>query len=205
LRRDLHDGLGPMLSAIMLKVGLVRTLYQRDTAATETLLIQLESEIELVIGDIRRLVYNLRPPALDELGLIGAVREYTARLGSEAQANNPALKVTVDAPASLPALPAAVEVAAYRIVQEAVTNVIRHAHAQTCQVRLLADNTLQLEVHDDGIGIEEARPAGVGLASMRERAQELGGTFTIRKAQPCGTQITACLPLMDSTRTSVRV
>jgi signal transduction histidine kinase len=205
LRRDLHDGLGPMLSAIMLKVGLVRTLYQRDTAATETLLNQLEAEIELGIGDIRRLVYNLRPPALDELGLIGAVREYTARLGSEAQANNPALKVTVEAPASLPALPAAVEVAAYRIVQEAVTNVIRHAHAQTCQVRLLADNTLQLEVHDDGIGIEEAHPTGVGLASMRERAQELGGTFTIRKAQPCGTQITACLPLMDNTRTSAHV
>ena len=200
LRRDLHDGLGPMLSAIMLKVGLVRTLYQRDTSATDTLLNQLEAEIELVIGDIRRLVYNLRPPALDELGLVGAIREYVARLGSEAQAHHTTLKVTVEAPESLSTLPAAVEVAAYRIAQEAVTNVVRHAHAQACHVRLLAGNTLQIEVHDDGKGFEEAHPAGVGLTSMRERAEELGGTFTISKAQPCGTQITAHLPLMDSTR-----
>ncbi len=194
-----------MLSAIMLKVGLVRTLYQRDTAATDTLLSQLEAEIELVIGDIRRLVYNLRPPALDELGLIGAIREYAARLGSEAQEHHAALKVTVEAPESLPALPAAVEVATYRIVQEAVTNVVRHAHAQACHVCLLADNTLQIEVHDDGKGFEEGHSAGVGLTSMRERAEELGGTFTINKAQPCGTQITAHLPLINGTRTGTHV
>jgi signal transduction histidine kinase len=194
LRRDLHDGLGPMLSAVMLKVGLVRTLYQRDPATTDALLNQLESEIELVIADIRRLVYNLRPPALDELGLSGAIREYVTRLGGEAQA----LKVTVETPTSLPTLPAAVEVAAYRIVQEAVTNVIRHAHAHTCQVRLLADTTLQIEVQDDGTGLEETHPTGVGLTSMRERAEELGGSFTIKKARPCGTEITAHLPLMES-------
>lgn len=192
LRRDLHDGLGPMLSAIMLKVGLVRTLYQRDTATTDMLLNQLETEIELVIGDIRRLVYNLRPPALDELGLVGAIREYVTRLGGEAQA---ALKVTVKAPPSLPALPAAVEVAAYRIVQEAVTNVIRHAHAQTCQVSLQAEGTLQIEVLDDGEGFDEAHSAGVGLTSMRERAEELGGTFALKKVHQCGTQIIAHLPL----------
>ncbi|MBO0780970.1 MAG: GAF domain-containing protein, partial [Ktedonobacteraceae bacterium] len=109
LRRDLHDGLGPMLSAVMLKVGLVRTLYQRDPATTDALLNQLESEIGLVIADIRRLVYNLRPPALDELGLSGAIREYAARLGGEALA----LKITVETPTSLPLLPAATEVAAY--------------------------------------------------------------------------------------------
>jgi signal transduction histidine kinase len=183
-----------MLSAVMLKVGLVRTLYQRDPATTDALLNQLESEIELVIADIRRLVYNLRPPALDELGLSGAIREYVTRLGGEAQA----LKVTVETPTSLPTLPAAVEVAAYRIVQEAVTNVIRHAHAHTCQVRLLADTTLQIEVQDDGTGLEETHPTGVGLTSMRERAEELGGSFTIKKARPCGTEITAHLPLMES-------
>ena len=88
LRRDLHDGLGPMLSAIMLNVGLVRTIYRRDPETTDRLLKQLEEEIELVIGDIRRVVYNLRPPALDELGFVGAIREYVARFGNEEQANN---------------------------------------------------------------------------------------------------------------------
>lgn len=202
LRRDLHDGLGPMLSAIMLKVGLVRTLYQHDPATTDALLNQLESEIELVLADIRRLVYNLRPPALDELGLSGAIHEYVTRLAGEAQG----LNVTVETPTSLLTLPAAVEVAAYRIVQEAVTNVIRHAHAHTCQVRLLADTTLQIRVQDNGTGISETHPTGIGLTSMRERAEELGGSFTIQKVRPCGTEITAHLPLMESSAaTSARV
>lgn len=194
LRRDLHDGLGPMLSAVMLKVGLVRTLYQRDPTTTDALLNQLESEIELVITDIRRLVYNLRPPALDELGLSGAIREYAARLGGEAQA----LKITVEIPAALPQLSAAVEVAAYRIVQEAVTNVIRHAQAHTCLVRLQIEATLQLTIQDDGTGLEETHATGVGLLSMRERAEELGGSFTLQKVGPCGTVISAQLPLGES-------
>jgi signal transduction histidine kinase len=166
---------------------------------------QLETEIESVISDIRRVVYNLRPPALDELGLVGAIREYVARLGNEEQANNSTLKVTVEASESLPPLSAAVEVAAYRIVQEAVTNVIRHAHARTCHVRLLVEDALQIEVNDDGKGIEEADRTGVGLTSMRERAEELEGTFTINKASPCGTQITARLPLGDGVMTSSRL
>jgi signal transduction histidine kinase len=194
LRRDLHDGLGPMLSAVMLKVGLVRTLYQRDPTTTDALLNQLESEIELVIADIRRLVYNLRPPALDELGLSGAIREYAARLGGEAQA----LKITVEIPAPLPQLSAAVEVAAYRIVQEAVTNVIRHAQAHTCLVRLQVETTLQITVQDDGTGLAETHSTGVGLLSMRERAEELGGSFTLQKVWPCGTVISAQLPLGES-------
>ncbi len=195
LRRDLHDGLGPMLSAIMLNVGLVRTIYHRDPETTDTLLNQLEEEIEQVIGDIRRVVYNLRPPALDELGLVGAIREYVAQLGNEEQAPNTSLKLTVEAPEVLPHLPAAVEVAAYRIVQEAVTNVIRHAHAHSCCVCFQVQDSLKIEVSDDGKGIEEADRSGIGLTSMRERAEELGGTFTINKASPYGTQITACLPL----------
>jgi signal transduction histidine kinase len=200
LRRDLHDGLGPMLSAIMLNVGLVRTIYRRDPESTDTLLNQLEEEIEQVIGDIRRVVYNLRPPALDELGLVGAIREYVARLGNEEQAHNTSLKLTVEAPETLPHLPAAVEVAAYRIVQEAVTNVIRHAHAHSCQVCLLVEGALQIEVNDDGKGIEDTDRAGVGLTSMRERAEELGRTLTIKKIDPSGTQVTACLPLPDASR-----
>jgi signal transduction histidine kinase len=197
LRRDLHDGLGPMLSAIMLKVGLVRNLYHHDPHTTDTLLNQLEAEIESVIGDIRRLVYNLRPPALDELGLVGAIRDYVTRLSTGGQAPAAAFKVTVEAPETLPALPAAVEVAAYRIVQEAVTNVIRHAHAHSCCVRLQVKDALQIEVSDDGKGIDEAERTGVGRTSMRERAEELGGTLTIMNITSGGTQVMACLPLLN--------
>jgi signal transduction histidine kinase len=205
LRRDLHDGLGPMLSAIMLNVGLVRTIYRRDPETTDAVLKQLEEEIELVIGDIRRVVYNLRPPALDELGLVGAIREYVARFRNEEQVNKVTLKVTVEAPESLPPLPAAVEVAVYRIVQEAVNNVIRHAHAHSCSVYLHVQDDLLIEVSDDGIGIDEAERLGVGLTSMRERAEELGGTLTIRKIAPSGTQVTACLPLEFKTKAGVNL
>ncbi len=176
-----------------------------SSGSADALLNQLEEETELGIGDIRRLVYNLRPPALDELGFVGAIREYVAKFGSEEQAHNAALKVTVEAPEALPLLPAAVEVAAYRIVQEAVTNVIRHAHAQSCRVRFFIEDALQIEVSDNGKGIEEADRAGVGLTSMRERAKELGGTFAIKKTVPHGTQITACLPLSDVVRASSRL
>lgn len=202
LRRDLHDGLGPMLSAVLLKVGLVRILYRRDPQTTETLLQQLESEIESVIGDIRRVVYNLRPPALDELGLIGALREYVARVG-----NNEVMpfNVSVEAPDTLPPLPAAVEVAVYRIAQEAVTNVLRHASAHTCIVRVRVEDSLYIEVSDDGAGIDEMERAGVGLTSMRERAEELGGTFVIKKNDPRGTLVTARLPLPAPVSMEARV
>jgi len=201
LRRDLHDGLGPMLSAILLKIGLTRTLHLRDPETTDTLLKQLETEIETVIGDIRRVVYNLRPPALDELGLVGALREYIAGF-SHAERPHTALKVSVEAPETLPPLPAAVEVAAYRIVQEAVTNVIRHARAQSCRVSIQMKDGLQIEVSDDGKGLEETGHAGVGLTSMHDRAEELGGTLSIGKGSPSGTQILARLPLAKEARES---
>ncbi len=203
LRRDLHDGLGPMLSAIILKVGLARTLNRRDAEAADALLGQLEIEIESVIGDIRRLVYNLRPPALDELGLIGAIREFVARVSLEAASDDATLTLTVDAPEALPRLSAAVEVATYRIAQEAVTNVVRHAQARTCCVRLRVNGALEIAVSDDGVGIGAAERAGVGLASMRERAEELKGALTIATAQPHGTRIIARLPLAESVAESV--
>lgn len=195
LRRDLHDGLGPTLSAIMLKVGLVRVVSQRDPAASDALLAQLEPEIGAVIDDIRRLVYDLRPPALDELGLVGAIREYIARLSLDGLSGIDAPVVTVETPGALPPLSAAVEVAAYRIVQEAVTNVLRHARARSCCVRMQAGDTLTIEVRDDGVGIAEDARGGIGLASMRERAEELGGSFTVRRGESSGTVVSARLPL----------
>jgi signal transduction histidine kinase len=200
LRRDLHDGLGPTLAALVLKAGSARALYPRDPRAADALLLGLETDLNSVVGEIRRLVYNLRPPALDDLGLVAAIRacaaEYGGRASGTAAEGNPVPTITVDAPADLPALPAAVEVAAYRITQEALTNVTRHARAHDCVVRLaLHDSLLEVEVHDDGVGITAERQAGVGLASMRERAAELGGTCVIEARPDSGTWVQARLPL----------
>jgi len=199
LRRDLHDGLGPSLAALVLKAGSARALYPRDPKAADALLIGLEADLEGVIGEIRRLVYNLRPPALDDLGLLAAIRACAADCAggaaSPAAADSAALAITVETPDVLPALPAAVEVAAYRIVQEALTNVVRHARAHVCVVRVVVDTVLQVEVSDDGMGIAPERHAGVGLTSMRERAAELGGTCVVDVSSLGGTRVTAHLPL----------
>jgi signal transduction histidine kinase len=194
LRRDLHDGLGPRLAAQTLKVGSARSLYPRDSATADALLMDLESDMEAAISDIRRLVHNLRPPALDELGLVGALNDAAAQYDTDG------LRVRVEAPESeaLPPLPAAVEVAAYRIAQEALTNVVRHAGARNCTVRLSLDDGLGLEVTDDGVGLPADRAAGVGLASMRERAAELGGECVTEALPTGGTRVFARLPLPGS-------
>jgi signal transduction histidine kinase len=107
------------------------------------------------------------------------------------------LQTDVEPVQSLPPLPAAVEVAAFRIAQEAFTNVVRHAHAHRCQIRLhMSDAALRLEVEDDGVGLPDIRRAGIGLASMRERAEELGGGFTIGPRPAGGTYVEVLLPLM---------
>ncbi len=141
--------------------------------------------------DIRRIVYNLRPPSLDELGLVGAMRARAAQYNTQPGK----LKVLVEAPETLPALPAAIEVAVYRIVQEALNNVARHAGAETCRITLSVANEACIEIIDDGRGLPAEPHMGVGLLAMRERAVELGGTCVIEAAQPCGTRIHARLPL----------
>jgi signal transduction histidine kinase len=187
IRRDLHDGLGPALAALTLKLDAARNLADRDTAATKTLLAELRGQTQAAITDIRRLVYDLRPPALDELGLVPAMREYATRLTSDG------LQITLEADA-LPPLSAAAEVATYRIVTEALTNVVHHAHARHAQVRLSCAGMLHIEVTDDGAGLPPNVRAGVGLTSMRERAEELGGVCTVESPEG-GTRVMARLPL----------
>jgi len=173
LRRDLHDGLGPQLATLTLKLDAARNLLASQPGATDTLLAELKAQTQAAISDIRRLVYDLRPPALDELGLVPVIREQATNYSQNG------LNVSVEAPEHLPPLPAAAEVAAYRIAQEALTNVSRHARARTCRIRLSVSDELQLEIADDGIGLPEDRHAGVGLSSMHERAAELGGTCEV--------------------------
>lgn len=201
LRRDLHDGLGAQRAALNVQAGVLRNLIDSDPAAAKAATAELRAELRAVIGDIRRLVHGLRPPALDELGLIGALRQRAAQYGAGGNlaqgsaADAPPLEVAAEADESLPPLPAAVEVAVYRIVEEALTNVVRHARARHCTVRLVADETLDLSITDDGVGINLGGSGGVGLLAMRERAEELGGTCAIEARAEGGTRVRARLPL----------
>jgi signal transduction histidine kinase len=190
LRRDLHDGLGPRLSGIAFTADAAGNLMGTDPAGAGEMLRALRAETATAIEEIRRIVYAMRPPALDELGLVPALRQQAAGLHS--RGGRP-LAVRVEAPESLPALPAAVEVAAYRIVLEALTNVARHTTSLTASVRFaLREGGLWLCVLDAAAG--EARwTAGVGLSSMRERATELGGVLEAGPT-PQGGRVEAFLP-----------
>jgi signal transduction histidine kinase len=195
LRRDLHDGLGPTLASLAQRIDTARGLVPRDPDAATALLSDLKTQIKATIAEIRRVAYALRPPALDELGLVPALREHAAHFD---QANG--LRVSLEVPEELSLLPAAVEVAAYRIVLEALTNVARHAHAQSCRISLSLADGLCLEIIDDGSGLPVDCRAGVGLTAMRERAAELGGVCRIEPGATGGTHVWARLPLPSAER-----
>lgn len=187
--RDLHDGVGPSLAAVALGLRSARQLLTSDPAGAARLLGLLEEEMHSAIGDIKALVASESPSSVTRLGLAGAVHQFVAALRSR-------LHVTIDVVVigDLPPLPDAVSVAAYRIIREALTNVITHADAHTCQVRLWFDSELHVEVVDDGVGTSEVS-SGVGLASMRQRASELGGDCHVEPGHDGGTRLAAALPL----------
>ena len=195
LRRDLHEGLGPTLAGVTLGLHAARSQLSSAPDEAGRLLETLESQVEQAVADVRRVVYGLRPPALDEFGLLRAVQLQASQL----QATAPALEVKLDNPdPDLGRLPAAVELAAYRIVCEALTNVVRHADATMCSVRIHLNGALEVEVADNGRGLLPDQTAGVGVVGMRERATELGGQLAIDSDEH-GTVVRARLPVPELT------
>jgi signal transduction histidine kinase len=191
LRRDLHDGLGPILTAVTLKADAARSALGVEPDRADALLAQLRGDAKQAIGDLRRVIYDLRPAALDELGLLGALRQQVDRFDRDGVAT------TLQAPPVLAPLPAAVEVAALRITTEALTNIARHAHARQTTITLAVNDELCIEVCDDGTagtGAEQSWQPGVGLVSMAERAAEVGGTLHAGHT-PTGGRVQARLPL----------
>ncbi|MEU9019779.1 histidine kinase [Actinomadura sp. NPDC048394] len=188
LRRDLHDGLGPALTGVAFKADAAGNLLAADPDAARELIAELRGEVAHAVAGIRRLVYDLRPPALDDLGLVGAVRQAIDRLARDG------MVVRLTAPDTLPALPAAVEAAAYRIAVEALTNAVRHSGAHRVDVRIHADGRLHVQVTDDGTARDRPWRGGVGMASMRERAAEVGGVC-VAGPGPEGGRVAAALPL----------
>jgi signal transduction histidine kinase len=191
IRRDLHDGIGPMLAAMTLRVDLARDVLRDDPAAADRALDDLKRDTQAAVAEIRRLTRELRPPALDELGLVESIRHRAVELAGGAESERVAIEVTA---ASTPPLDAAVEAAAYRIAVEAMTNVVRHARARHCRVRISGNGVLVVEVADDGVGFAAGRGAGVGMTSMRERCAELGGSLTVERTPDGWTVVRARLP-----------
>ena len=197
LRRDLHDGLGPALTGIAFKADAARNALPAGPARASELLGALRADTTAAITDIRRLVYGLRPPALDDLGLIGSLRQQTDRLAQRPDGSS--VTVCLNTPELLPPLPAAVEVAAYRIITEAMTNAARHSGATRIDVWLAADaDGLRIEVRDDGRVPGPSWQPGFGLTSMRERAAELGGTCQAGPDPAGGGRVIAALPLGEN-------
>jgi two-component system, NarL family, sensor kinase len=196
IRRDLHDGLGPSLAGISAGLEGAEEIARTDPAAAIGLLPGLREQTREAVADVRRLVDGLRPPALDSLGLVGVVRQELAHLAGAG-----GVDVRLRAPDRLPELGAATEVAALRIVLEAVHNVRRHARAASCRVDLdVAGTDLVLTVTDDGVGLGMAPPTGVGLGSMRERAEEVGGDLQVESRPGAGTTVCARLPIRTAAR-----
>jgi two-component system, NarL family, sensor kinase len=189
LRRDLHDGLGPALAGISLALTAVRRLLSSDPDAADSLLAKAEFEASRSWGDVRRILDNLRPPGLEELGLVGALEERGRSLSRPGE-----FAVTVVAN-GLPPLPVAVETAAYRIAVEAMSNSARHAHAGRCVVAVSADGMLHVIVEDDGTGLPAQPSPGVGIESMQARASDVGGRLRLGSADGGGTRVVAELPL----------
>jgi two-component system, NarL family, sensor kinase len=191
LRRELHDGLGPALTGIAFAADAAANTIDDDPEQSQRLLTTLRHDTRAALAGVRRLVDNLRPPALDELGLVGALRQRADQLAWRADGQS--VHVRLDVPEEVPSLPAAIEVATYRIATEALTNVVRHSEATGAVVRLRCAEQVELSITDNGPPNGAWAP-GVGLSAMRERAAELGGSFQAGPT-PTGGQVTASFPL----------
>ncbi|MFI6993645.1 sensor histidine kinase [Nonomuraea wenchangensis] len=192
LGRELHDGLGPSLTSVTMTLDEARRRLERDPDSVDELLVRFREEMTATLKSVRELVDGLRPPVLEELGLPGALRKFARATSGP--------RVRIRTPGEpLGELPAGVETAAYRIVQEALTNARRHARASRIVVTLArGEGVLLVTVADDGVGLPEEPSPGVGLTSMRERAAEIGGTCAITSRPEGGTAVTASLPLTPS-------
>ena len=193
LRRDLHDGLGPSMAALTMKLDAVEAVIDDDPGQAKELVAETHGEMAELMGTIRHLVYGLWPPTLDQLGLAEALAQHASR-----QLDSAGIEPILDLPDSIGALPAATEFAAYFIAVEAITNVARHSKAGSCTVRLRRTTTkLEVEVSDDGCWLPPRDRSGLGLHSMTERAAEVGGSCAVKPTPSGGTKVYATLPLGD--------
>jgi signal transduction histidine kinase len=194
LYRDLHDGLGPSLAALALQVEAARDLVRSDPERASGLLDRAHGGLNATVAEVRAVVHGLRPPALDDLGLPQALRELAGRFADGHL--DVRVDICVDGP-PLPELPAEVEVAAYAVAAEGLANAARHARAGAVALRVDAGaDAVVVRVTDDGTGVAPDAAPGLGIVSMRRRAEEVGGSFAMSPGPGSrGTVLEARLPL----------
>ena len=197
--RDLHDGLGPILTGMALGLHAARNLVRRDPESAARLLAQLEEEMHGALAEVRRLTDELRPSGLDELDLVEAIRLHAMALADRVTGTERGeLRIDVRTTGELGSLALPMRVAVYRITCEALTNAVRHSGARCCVVSIRLDDDLTVEIIDDGVGIPDVGTPpwfGVGLRSMRDRTTELGGVWAIEPGVPGGTRVAAIFPV----------
>jgi two-component system NarL family sensor kinase len=190
LHHRLHDGLGPTLAGNAMQMEIARVQALTDPVAAAATLHDLIERLRDLGGETHALINDQRPSALDEHGLGGAIRDrFAGRVA-----------VLISETGNLVDLPAAVEVAAYWIAVEAVHNAVRHGGARECRVRLIRDDDLTVEVTDDGRGLPAAPRPGGGFLSMRGRAEEIGGSWSVGAAPGGGTRVQVVLPIVDESQ-----
>ncbi|MBW5445485.1 hypothetical protein GE107_05340 [Cohnella sp. CFH 77786] len=195
LRNDLHDGLGSVIAGMMLRTEEALQLHESHPALSKQALEAVRSQMKSSIADIRRLVYALRPPSLDEFGLAFALEELAGQLSDQS------IRVSLELPERELEFHPAVEAAVYRIVQEALTNALRHSGAEHCRIRLeCGDGAVLVSIRDDGSGLPANLKPGIGIRSMKERAEELGGICVLRSVSGEGTEIDVRIPAADPLR-----
>jgi signal transduction histidine kinase len=189
LRRDLHDDLAPTLAGLGLSAAVVERFSRAGDRRAADAATDLAGQLQGASRQVRDIAYNLRPPVLDDRGLVAAIEDTIATTGGPPQ-------VRVVAPSGRLELPAAVEACALRIIQEAVLNVRRHAAASSCEVSIVHEpDALRIEIVDDGMGVTEPRLAGIGIRSMTERASEIGGSISFHSEAGHGTRVLVRLPV----------
>ncbi|MDF2647342.1 MAG: sensor histidine kinase [Paenibacillus sp.] len=205
IRMNLHDELAPRLISLSFNVAAAEQYMRKSPEKAIEMMGELRGVIRSMVDEIRTMVHGLRPPTLDEFGLLGSIQSRINEITKTSEqaaltVNQAPLQVNLTTPDQLPDLPAAVEVAVYRIVTESLVNVVRHARATYCYVHIMvkADSELSIEVIDDGIGlppsIKLTGHGGIGVASIRERAVELGGQCFFERLETGGTRVRAILP-----------
>jgi signal transduction histidine kinase len=192
IARELHDGVGPTLASLNLRLRTVRKVLAQDDHRAAAELEELAELAQTCIRDIRRLIHDLRPVVLDELGLVPALREYAGRYQAEH-----GVEVVLLLPMSEERLLTATETALFRLAQEALANVAKHAQAQRVEIEVkYSEDWVTLRVTDDGLGFDPLASYSaehLGLWSMRERAEQMGGRFEIHSEPGTGTEVSAII------------
>lgn len=198
IRRDLHDGVGSTLALLAMDLEVTRDMLTSDPAGAQNVLDQATARAQDAITEVRRTVNDLRPPVLDELGLRGAVILLADRVSHAPRPLGQDFTVTVEITGTLTDLEAAVEVAVYRILTEALNNASRHSGARRCWLSVERSDVLRIRVEDDGRGITTTTPTGNGLKSIRARAAELGGSAIVERRAPSGGCVVSARFPLDS-------